>query len=271
MIKVIFAPGCYGSFLTKCLYNVTDLSSQHNNEIVFDQLGSSHDHWHDQGAATKILWGHLSESDFNGVTDNVVILPDNNRQLEYYVNQFTKAENSNPYQFLLTQFSTKELTDKLAASWGYNGDFKSTPIWILREFLSYGLHDILNSSYNRTYYASVPNVAQIETEQVYTNLYNIVVDIASRVSLQIKTSARHIITAQSNFAVSQLHRNCQYVMDQYVAAVIHNVDYCIPRGQLTFPQEAYIQYKLKESGRELRCNELDSFPINAKELTGLVY
>ena len=259
MIKVVFAPGSYGSFLTKCIYAFTELGFKQDQVLDFDATGSSHDHWSNSDADSKITWGHLSKADFKYTNTNVVIRPSADRCLEYYVNQYVKSEKNDPVRFLLTQFDHSEIDSKLE-NWKYTGSVHTAPRWILRELLSYSIPDIFSNAYNIHQYQMIPSAIKIDSEDLFENLIGTIHDIADATGIKVLASNDVIAQTQSIFYKKQKYHNCQYQAQSYVHAVKNKQDYNI--SNMNFVIESYIQYQLREAGIKLACEDLAVFPMN---------
>lgn len=264
MIKVVFPPGCYGSFLTKCLYTLTELGYDSNREFVFDTNGSSHDHWYNQAANDCILWGHLSKADFRFDNTNVVILPRSGAGIEYYVNQFVKSEAADPVRFLLTQFAQLEIEQKLQKNWGIVNNVHQVPVWVLREFLSLNIGAVFDSAYNRAQYRAVQSVCTVETDELFDDLGSVLVRLCRELDLELCASTNTVQQIQQAFVQNQRYRNLDQKIYSYIQAVISGTDYELP--EMNFVIESYIQYSLAQQGIELLTDGVESFPLQAGKL-----
>ena len=264
MIKVVFPPGCYGSFLTKCLYTLTDLGYEPDRQFVFDAQGSSHDHWYNQEANSVILWGHLTKADFRYTNTNVVILPRSGAGIEYYVNQFVKSEAADPVRFLLTQFDQKEIEQKLQSNWDMIGKISDAPVWVLREFLSLSIRAVFDSAYNRAQYGAVQSTCTVETDELFDNLGSVLSRLCEELGLELCADTDTVQQIQTAFVQSQRYRNLEEHIYSYVQAVIAGEEYELP--EMNFVIESYIQYSLARQGIELSTDGVVGFPLQAGKL-----
>jgi hypothetical protein len=158
MIKICFPPGCYGHYLAQCIYYFTDIANSQVTDFVLNADGSSHTFRQNHLARNFIQIGHFSyetSEHFHPQTLTiepndkfVTILPVEQHWLDYYNNQFVKQSKNNLISYIAGQVSLREIETKLQNHWGYGGGIDSDiPRWIMRELLSYYIHDMLSSGY----------------------------------------------------------------------------------------------------------------------------
>jgi hypothetical protein len=170
MIKVFFPPGCYGTYLTRCLYNYTNLRKGPLSSFSFSEHGSSHQHRDDLYAKTVIQAGHVESLSVNEDDQVVTIFPCADRQLDYYNNQFFKNCHGQLVEYILSQLTQTDAEHKLNIHWGYNGKFDATvPRWIMREWCSFWIAEVLKTSYNITKYSKIKSVVQLSTQDIFEN------------------------------------------------------------------------------------------------------
>ena len=152
MIKIIFAPGCYGTYLSRCIYQYTNLNQEEYQSFDFDSTGSSHDFRSNSYAKKIILCEHIDQYSSATKLDSdqlVVILPEPDHLLDYYNNQFVKQEKSQVVSYILKQFDQQTIKEKLRKNWDYIGLFDETvPRWILREWFSFWIQECLTTGAN---------------------------------------------------------------------------------------------------------------------------
>jgi hypothetical protein len=170
MVKVFFPPGCYGTYVTRCIYNYTNLRNEPFVEFTFSDTGNSHQHWNNMQAILKIQQGHIKTLSY---TDNdvvVSILPCKSHRLDYYNNQFFKQQHGKLIEYILTSLSLDKIEHKLATHWNYNGKFdKTVPRCIMREWCSLWINDALEAAYNPLQYQELNSVAQLTTQDIFEN------------------------------------------------------------------------------------------------------
>ena len=90
MIKVYFPPGCYGTYLSQCVYSYTNLRVEQFEDFAFSETGNSHQHRYNNHTKSVINCGHIETLEFDKTVDTVVVLPHNDHMLDYFNNQFVK-------------------------------------------------------------------------------------------------------------------------------------------------------------------------------------
>lgn len=175
MIEILFPPGCYGTYLGRCLYNYTDIRVGDYSEFTFDEHGSSHVHRYATAALSVIKVGHLAIDNCTTIlslTDPekiITILPVPDHRLDYYVNQYYKEENGNFIKYILKQLSIDEINNKLTVGWAYPS-IDDAPPWAIREFLSYYIMDCLTRGYAAEPYAAVPSKLCITAQDIILHI-----------------------------------------------------------------------------------------------------
>ena len=273
MIKILFSPGCYGTYLARSLYYYTELSnSLSTSQLEFDSSGSSHDFRKNKSAQEVIWHGHPDAPSWS-IDDNdltVIILPKKQHYLDYYNNQFHKQENQQLVKFILPQLSITDINDKLNTGWNYNKPFDiDVPRWILREFFSMWITDCFADGYSAKQYNNIPNQLTIDTQDIILNFNNTIDIICQKIGLT-KTSTSELINQNhKTFLMSQHYLNSQINCEKWVKSVIAKQN--MPTPCQTIFDEAYIQHYFKTLGYEIKCNELNVFPNNAIEMHSLIY
>lgn len=275
MIKVIFAPGSYGTFLSKCLYYLSDIAGGTGDcKFVFDLAGSSHDLRSVSDVKKYIQQGHPSTNggtiqyDKNDIS--VVIQPCDNNRLDYYDNQFCKQEQKQIVTSLNTNFSSEEIRKKLFDGWNYNHDLDlSTPKWILREWCSFWLEDCLATSYDPLFFRTIPASVCITTQDLFVDLPGTLHRIAQAINVNIVANVRTIKIVQDDFVAAQkmhgIQMRCETWVDDTLAGRIKDSP-C-----LTLFDEAWVQHQLRKKGYELKCDNLENLPSSTSSLADLIY
>ena len=277
MIKICHPPGCYGHYLTRSIYNSTNLRIGEYKNFEFDKSGSSHIHFEDVksiGGELKIYRGHLdhpgSNITFNSNDDVVTILPCNNHRLDYYNNQFDKWAKKALCEYITSQLQEAEVVQKLNQGWGYNDKFNdNTPIWILREFFSLWIIDCFNDGYSIEKYKNVKSKIQITTQDIFLNFINTLYTICQNLKLSINIDESVITKNHNCFLNLQKYHNSQLKCQQWVDNILNNKDSVSPCQ--TIFDESYVQHLLREAGFELQCDGLNIFPNTSSDMKKLIY
>jgi len=268
MIKVCFPPGCYGSYLTRCIFNYTELNPNQDANFNFNSTGSSHE-IRDNGITKIIYTGHLESGIFELPDDIITILPDDDHNLDYLNNQFIKQSMGEAAPFILTFFSIEGINNKLISNWGYRGQFdENIPKWIFREFCSLWIADVFTPAINE--YKKVPARLQITTQNIFTDYLKTIQLICNTIQLTITADNDTILKNHSKFLNAQKFHNSQLNCKKWVIDLINGVDNLICPAQTIF-DEAYIQYYLKLHGYEIQCYALNDFPKTTTEMNKIIY
>ena len=275
MIKLIFPPGCYGTFLSKCVYELTNLSGKTSEQFTekifeFDSAGSSHDFRHNIESKKHIEYGHLPTMQYNNSDIIISVVPCQDHSLDYYNNQFIKEQHQQVIQYIETMFTTEEIQKKLFDNWNYANGFNcKTPRWILREWCSLWLKNCLDNGYNSDLYASLPAKIYVNTQELFLDLYEVLENISNRLNLKLYASFSQVKALQNKFVQAQRSHNIQTRCNFWVNKILGDLNSESPC--VTLFDEAWVQHRLRLFGYEIQCDGLNNLPTNARDLTKLIY
>lgn len=271
MIKVYFPPGCYGTYVARCIYNYTNLREGPFVGFAFSNTGDSHWHRDNLVAKSTIKQGHIET--LGSAEDDVVvvvILPCASYKLDYFNNQFFKQQHGKLIEHISSMLETAAIKYKLATHWGYHGKFDETvPKWIMREWCSFWINDVLEVSYDPTPYQELNSVAQLTTKKIFENYIEQLTEIVSKLGLTFTVDLNIIRQQHENFLSVQKLHNSQLRCEQYVQDLLAGTDNEITVYSIF--DEAYIQHLLRLNNLELRCDGLDLFPATTQQLRNLTY
>ena len=265
MVRVVFAPGCYGNYILSCLCNYTTLMP---NTFIseYDDNGSSH-------YFRKLLWKHLDliklthavpkANDIKKNDKMVVIHSDNNHILDYINNQVIKNNYSIEQIF---SYLLPDETDKLRIGWNCSA-FGDAPTWMLREFISLNIKSIMNN-----YDAGVNKVKgdiAFSTDDIFSNFLTTFCNTSHALEVSITASLDEVEAMHENFMLLQLQHNIQIRCNSWVDDILSNRNTKTPCT--TIFDEAYVQHRLRDAGYELKCDSVDIFPIMSGDVVKLLY
>jgi hypothetical protein len=275
MIKLCYPKGCYGNYLGQCLYYFTNLRANNIEDFSLDIRGSSHAFFANSNAHQYIQAGHhITDTDnsWPNITvssaDVVVsIVPLIEHWLDYQNNHFLKHFQGDVIKNISVFFSIDEINHKLTTYWEYHNGFGSAvPTWILREFFSLCIGEVLHNTYNRP---SINNSITVTTQDFFENFLDVFKNLCNRLQLTVSVDDDVILQNNIAFITAQRYHNSQIVCEQWIQCVVDNKLAIL--SQPTFFDEAYIQHRLRQFGYEIRCNGLDIFPYNSQDLFKLIY
>ena len=239
-------------------------------EFEFDNSGSSHQHWDNPNAPTMIKQGHLGILEYNGTEQVVVVLPCQDHKLDYLNNQFFKYKLGQIIDFVLPIISQQEATNKLNKQWNYTGNFDNTiPRWIMREWISFWINDVLTSWANPTGYNELNSVVQFSTQDIFEDWPNTIIDVVSKLGLTLSVDQDMIQKQHKKFLAVQKSHNSQNKCYQYVNELLAGNDVKMTLHSIF--DEAYIQHLLRQYNLEIQCDELNIFPTTTQQLKNLTY
>lgn len=269
MIKVLFPPGCYGHYLTGCLYTYTNLNTT-NFEFELEQNGSSHSFWSHSDCKTKIINQHSfgGGDKYNGPTDTVTIVPEPDHYLDYINNQYSKFYNYNFDKFLQDKWWYQEFKSKLSTAWNIQSN-QLAPQWVLREYHSFVFLDFLEKNYDRQTYIDSKCVASISAQDFFGDFVSVLGTLCNQLNLDLDVDK--LSTTHEIFLKKQIYHNTQLQIDQWIQDLVSHNTAQTANPCRTFLDEIYVQAKLREHGYEIYCNDLEQFPKDFKHMKQLIY
>lgn len=265
MFNVIFPPGCYGTFLASSIYELTNLSSSDTELSYVDSYGSSHAFRNNSLGGQKINFGHLYR--FDSLNDiekekTVVILPNHQRWLDYIDNQFTKHINQNIEIFLNSWFGPAGLNSLINKFESFENFDRLATVdrYVLREFISFWIIDVLNSSYGLETvekYKAIGAKMVIHADDIHNNYSDTIERIAQKFNL-ITKPAELISQKYNNFSSAQKFHKMQETCDNWLDNFLKGENCSFPG--LTIIDEAYVQAKLRMNGFDIKCLGINEWP-----------
>lgn len=263
MIKIWFPPGCYGTYLARCVYNFTNLRKQPFQNFVFDPAGSSHPHRLDKDAAWDITVSHIDSINKPNAEKHITILPVASCELDYFNNQYTKEPN-----FSLADYINKET---LAAGWNCHARTPAeVPRWVLREFFSLWIDNFLTTAYNKDVYKKLPSDYICTTDDVINNLPKVIDDICHALKLTLTVTESVIEQNHVNFLSAQHFIGHQARIDNWVDQILTaHAEHANPCQ--TIFDECWIQHRLRTHGWEIECHALNELPSTSSDFRKIIY
>lgn len=272
MIKVYFPPGCYGTYVSQCIYSYTNLRTGPFVNYI-DAIGSSHRFRSKVYELAEIIrYGHIDNPFMIKESKQVVVVfPDRDHLLDYYNNQFYKQSKKQLINFILEQTTKEEILYKLKTYWGYVGDLdENVPRWILREWWSFCIDDILNANWEATiHYNKLNAKVNITTQDIFKNWIETLTHIVSTLDLNFIVDINIIKKQHETFLELQKLHNSQLRCYQYVKDLINGAD-----GEITLHtifDEAYMQQLLRRCNIAIQCDGLNKFPSTIQQLRYITY
>lgn len=271
MIKVYFPSGCYGTYVTRCIYNYTDLRTEPFEELTFTDSGSSHDFWPlTDRLLSTIRFGHTDTPAMLVQADKIVtVLPSQDHRLDYFNNVLFKRSDGNFIDHILHHFLDEDAIYKFKTNWQYNGALSLAPTWMVREWCSFWINDVMSKSYNYTEYSDINSTIQFSAQDIFENWIQTLTETVSALDLKLTVNVDTIDRQHKNFLMVQKSHNSQIRCHQYVSDLLSGINTKMTLHSIL--DEAYIQHLLRQSNFEIQCDGLDIFPTDTTQLSDLIY
>jgi hypothetical protein len=200
----------------------------------------------------------------------VVILPCQDHKLDYYNNIFVKNSNSQTIKFILESFPEKDAMHALKSQWGYTGNLdENIPRWIIREWCSFWIDDVLDKSIDATEYKKLTATIQITTQDLFENWLESLTQIASSLNLTFTVDESIMKKQHETFVKLQKFHNSQLRCQNYVSDLLAGNDNEMILHSVF--DEAYIQHLLRKHNIEIHCYNLNEFPNTVQKLKNITY
>jgi len=260
--NVVFCPGSYGTYLAWAVYTYSSLNKQSIIEIPFGAAGSAHLFRKQKGISVVPTMHQLPSYESNVI----YIKPTPGHEIEYLDNQYMKQLEFNDNE-TLENILGKEYQEKIQSIWG-----STTPNrWEQREFLSFFLDSMFKnqtSEYNNLSLTKF-SLVEIESIDIIDNLYQALMKIFNFFDLKAnEITIKHLTAIHNDYCILQKNFNKGKITLEYAKASIAKRKYTIKN--CTIYDEAWIQHLLRKKGFEIRCYDLNHFPICASELACLL-
>jgi hypothetical protein len=143
--------------------------------------------------------------------------------------------------------------------------------WIQREFLSFYLIPAWKSQvewYFPDQWQS-PRCRYVFIKNLLHDFENTITDLVDFLQLDIQQPISNLLPYHEQNIKLQKYINQDSICNQIIDSIQNKS--VITWETLPYPSEAWIQWRLRELGYELRCHGLDIFPTNSVKLTELLY
>jgi len=289
-VPILFNGGAYGTYVEWCL---TSLSTSDQLSSPFRANGASHnfdgnhllnmqgwrqylsgsDHskfvrLHPKTDKNHSLKNHLDEI-LQSVDQVIFLYPDTDSVLLNLNNWIDKVWYNRWIDFIGSEVDYK----KIYKNWPIAPDtaIKDIDVWIYREFLSMYLVPSWQSQvewYFPDKWQS-PRCRYIFVKDLLHDFENTITAIADFLKLDVQRPISALLPYHEQNIKLQKHidqdKICNYIIDS-----ILNGDF-ITWNALPIVSEAWIQWRLRELGYEIRCHGLDTFPTTSVQLKELLY
>lgn len=289
-IVIVYNGGAYGTYLEWCL---TTLSTNRDIQEPFALHGSSHG-YHGNLLTNLEGWKNYLRSDtrwqfvrlhpktskHEKLTDNLLEIANNSKSIIYlYPDNDTVLLNINNWfhkvydSWVAHSFKTEIDPRKIYDNWPVD---RSVPVdqiprWVLREFLSFYLMPSWFSQveWNHLDTWKHDKSINITLSQLLFDFESTLLSIQNFCGIEfVKPISSLTAIHQKNLSLQKFipqDRLCHQIVSATIDRVVLSWD------QLPLPSEAWIQWKLRNQGFEIRCDGLDTFPTNSLHLRELLY
>jgi hypothetical protein len=291
-IPIAFSVGCYGTYLEWVL---TTLSVDQHIAPPFTDTGSSHlffgNHVENNAGWLRYLQGdqrhrfvrfHPKEkknqslsANLNQVLDSVdrmiYIYPDADSVLLVINNWLSKVRKDWWAHYIV---SAQNL-EKIHANWpccaGQSAD--DIPVWVRREFLSFYLipawQDQIEWYHPDAWHDG--RCAIITVSELLYDFESCLSKLQQFANLSYKKSIDEILPYHEIMLELQQHRTQDQLCKNIVETTINDSMFDWSGQEIPLPSQSWIQWQLRNSGWELACDGLDTWPTNSVQLKQLLY
>jgi hypothetical protein len=286
-IVIAYPAGCYGTYVN---WIVDQLRGVEYSKNPFTSRGSSHnlkgpaDHGYHVNRMDG--WDEYADSDY--VLDVVRVHPktqaseDINRSLQQIASQAEKVIYIEPTedtllhslnnQFYKTaqdpwekRFAPLFDNEKIFNQWGIVLG-NPVPTWVQREYLSYYLPPMFLDQIEYGVDHSSDDWLVITVDNLLLSINQTVNELGEYLGLNSKIN---IAPAHMYNVGLQKFLGIDFLANFIVDSTIDALDF--NWTEQTLISEAWIQWKLRQLGHEIKCDGLDNFPTNSLQLADLLY
>jgi hypothetical protein len=289
-VPILFNGGAYGTYVEWCL---TSLSTSDRLSSPFRANGASHnfegnhllnmqgwrqylsgsDHskfvrLHPKTDQNHSLKNHLDEI-LQSVDQVIFLYPDTDSVLLNLNNWIDKVWYNRWIDFIGSEVDYK----KIYKNWPIAPDtaIKDIDVWIYREFLSMYLVPSWRSQvewYFPDKWQS-PRCRYIFVKDLLHDFENTITAIADFLKLDVQRPISTLLPYHEQNIKLQKHIDQDKICNHIIDSIL-NGDF-ITWNALPIVSEAWIQWRLRELGYEIRCHGLDTFPTTSVQLKELLY
>lgn len=293
-IPILFPGGAYGTYLEWCL---SSLCSPYQISSPFRDNGNSHNYigvhlpdmqgWrqhlkekdsvnfvrlHPKNAQDQSIKNHLIEI-LQSVDKVIFLYPDADSVLLNINNCFYKTWNDWWSHIWKNHAKFRVDPIELYKNWPIPQGTKIQNIdkWIRREFLSIYLFPAWQSQvewYFPDHWQS-PRCRYVFIKNLLHDFENTITDVVNFLQLDIQQPISELLPYHEENMKLQKYLDQDRICNLIVDSISSNN--CITWNNLPVISEAWIQWRLRELGYEIRCHELDIFPTTSVQLKELLY
>lgn len=290
---IAYSGGTYGTYLEWALNSLLDDKPLH---FPFTDVGNSHASKLGHYLSSIDGFGRYLNSDHNFITARIhpktkkthdlkqnleyivdhvscmiLLYPDRSHELMCVNNYMTKIWSGHPYKGAMSYITPDDI---------YNNydidpvtDLQDIPLWIQREHMSFNLFDAWRDQVE-WYFPDKwrhDRAMIITTKELFYNFENILQHIQDFWGQRYKKSVSEIMPAHREMITLQQHLGKDQFCAKIIDSVIGTKQSSIEFGGIDMVSQAWIQHQLRNHGYELRCQDLNDFPIDTTQLRSLIY
>jgi len=258
--NTVFCPGSYGTYVAWSVYTYSELNTSQEILLPFGPNGSCHLFRNHLGITLVPTVYNLPT-----IKSNVIyIQPEKQRSIEYLDNQLAKQSEFDNYDILNSIL--KDYKEKLLDHWGTNNPAK----WQERELLSFFLPDMFNTQWLSYFEVTLDefNAIKINANDICKDFRRVIENILNFFNLKSIGSLNKLEEIHKIYLSLQKHLDKGQLTLNYAESSIIGKKFTI--NNLTLYDEAWIQHLLRNKGFEIKCFELNEFPLCSSELTPLL-
>lgn len=291
-IPIAFSVGSYGTYLEWAL---TTLCTNQEPDPPFTVTGSSHafsgnhlannEGWQaylKNNQPQQFVRFHPKETKHQSLSENldrvlssvdrmIYIYPDKNSVLLVINNWLSKVRSD----WWTHDIISSEGLDKIHANWPgcANLSAEEIPTWVRREFLSFYLMPAWFDQvewYHPTKWQR-KNCVIVSVSELLYDFELCLQRLQKFANLPFVKNLSDMKSYHQTMLGLQKYKDQDLLCEQIVQATINDTMFDWTDKEIPLPSQAWIQWKLRNSGWEIQCNGLDTWPTNSVQLKQLLY
>ena len=275
MYCIAFPGGCYGNFIA---WTLQWLQGNYSVDYrPFDSISHNSHNWRNQIRNTV---GEAIENPFNGCILHPIneskdtIHKQFNKLLTVYdkiiapypaLDDFLWVLNNRQTKIYAQGWIDKNQNDFDLSAWD------SEDPWVMREFLSYYVHQqlIAESGYHELINIKCGSVLTVQINCLRDKFVTTIHEIAKWLKIDNIRSEQEIEVLHKDWLDNEPYLYKDRLINSYVDAIIKDI--AMDMDNCSVMDQAEIQRILRTKGYEIKCQDLNIWPITTTELSTLIY
>jgi len=205
------------------------------------------------------------------VSRMIFLYPDRSHELMGVSNYMTKIWLGHYYENAMAYINPDDIYNNYDVDPAT--DLKDLPVWIQREHMSFNLFDAWRDQVE-WYFPDQwrhDRAMIITTRELFDDFENVLQQIENFWGRSYKKNLAEMMHAHSQMIALQPHLDKDRLCAEIVDSAINPEQSTIEFGDIDLVSQAWIQRQLRNNGYEMKCQDLNDFPIDSNQLRSLIY